>query len=282
MTTMAHTTRHAAPPRSLAPREHGAYGQLVVPLVTALVMGRLTAMESQAAPSPGAPSGHPGVAAALLSIASVAAFLAHEPLLVLLGQRGPRARRTGSSRALRVLAGLGAALLLAGGAGFALAPPVARVAVTVPLALAAIVALLIAREQEKTAAGEMVAAAALSSAALPVALASGVAPACAWGAWGAWTLAFAAATWAVRATIAHNKGGSSFAGRALPLLVPAGIAALLAALGARLVVASLPVFLFALAVTGAPPHPRELRRVGWGLVASTVITATLLIVGCRL
>ena len=68
-------------PRSLMPREHGAYGQLALPLLTALFSGRPTA------------------AAFLYSTAAVFAFFAHEPLLVLLGQRGSRAFRELGARA---------------------------------------------------------------------------------------------------------------------------------------------------------------------------------------
>ena len=59
-------------PRSLAPREHGAYGQLGLPMLAALG------------------SGLPGAVAALLSVSAWTLFLAHEPLLVLLGRRGER------------------------------------------------------------------------------------------------------------------------------------------------------------------------------------------------
>src|SRR5204862_336839 len=86
------------------PKEHGAYGQLLFPLATVLVVGRRTP------------------AALTLAAAAVLAFLAHEPLLVLLGHRGPRAARDDRSRALVWLAStaLGAAIL--GAAAFIDAP----------------------------------------------------------------------------------------------------------------------------------------------------------------
>ena len=60
---------------SLLPKEHGAYGQISFPLVAAFAVG--------------------GVSAGGLLIASalIAGFLAHEPALVMLGLRGPRAKR---------------------------------------------------------------------------------------------------------------------------------------------------------------------------------------------
>src|SRR5205823_6340503 len=68
---------------ALLPKEHGAYGQLLFPLITAMAVGR------------------PGVAAWSFAAAAVCAFLAHEPLLLLLGQRGPCARRERQDDAVR-------------------------------------------------------------------------------------------------------------------------------------------------------------------------------------
>ena len=47
----------------MLPKEHGAYGQLLFPIATALAIG------------------HPGPGAALLSAAALCAFLGHEPLV---------------------------------------------------------------------------------------------------------------------------------------------------------------------------------------------------------
>jgi hypothetical protein len=256
----------AQPARSLAPREHGAYGQLALPLVTALATAR------------------PGAAAALIAGAGVAAFLAHEPLLVVLGQRGPRARREDGPRALRALALLGGAAAALGAIGLALAPPAARIAAIVPLALCAPVAHFLRRGEERTAAGEITSAAALSAAALPVAAASGAPWPIAIGALVAWSLAFAASTWSVRAVIAFQKSRTSLARRILPTLAPLAIAAALAA--ARLIppasaAAVLPLGLLALVYAASPPHPRSLKRVGWSLVAGSVITAVVLVAGAR-
>ena len=61
-------------PRSLLPQEHGAWGQLAMPILSALALGA------------------PSAAALLLTAATVLAFLAHEPWLVVLGHRGMRAK----------------------------------------------------------------------------------------------------------------------------------------------------------------------------------------------
>src|SRR5512137_367547 len=88
-----------SPPRpgpSLLPREHGAWGQLAMPLLSGLALGR------------------PGAAAILLTLGIVLAFLAHEPLLVVLGHRGKRVRDAAGDRAVRRLAVLGLAAAASG------------------------------------------------------------------------------------------------------------------------------------------------------------------------
>ena len=67
------------------PREHGAYGQLVFPLVTAFGVAGLSS------------------GGLLLATAVIAAFLAHEPAAVRFGQRGVRASREDGAGAARWL-----------------------------------------------------------------------------------------------------------------------------------------------------------------------------------
>jgi hypothetical protein len=104
--------------RSLLPHEHGAYGQIALPLVCGLGMGR------------------PGIAAALLSAGAFAGFLSYEPLLVATGNRGKRARDEDGARARRLAAELLSLAVLLSGGGFALASPTARLASVVPPLLA--------------------------------------------------------------------------------------------------------------------------------------------------
>jgi hypothetical protein len=104
------------------------------------------------------------------------AFIAHEPLLVLLGQRGRRVAEEEGPRARRWLAATGGLAAVTGALGIALAPAAARLALALPAALAVVVALLVWRRLEKTTLGEVFVAAALASAGWAVALA-GHAPA---------------------------------------------------------------------------------------------------------
>src|SRR5512142_1044751 len=210
--------------RTLIPHEHGAWGQLLLPLVCGLALGRLTA------------------AALLLAAAVVLFFVAHEPLLVVLGQRGARVRAEHGPRARRWLGVLLAAAGAAGVAGLALAPAAARAAVLVPVALAGAVAWLVWRKREKTVLGEVTIAAALASAAAAVALAGAAGPA---------GLAAAAA---------------ALAASGFPAALP---------------VAAAPTLLISLAVCLGRVTPRRLRPLGWALVGSSMVTLAVLVAGLR-
>lgn len=262
------TTAPAPPRRSMLPHEHGAWGQLAMPLVAALAIGRPTA------------------AALLLAGAVVLAFVAHEPLLVLLGQRGRRAVQADGARAGRWLAATGGLAALAGGAGLLLAPPAARLALALPAALAVAVALLVWRRLEKTTAGETIVAAALASAGLAVALAAEVPLAAAVAAALAWTLAFAAATLAVQVILVRARSK----GRRDPGRLHAAGAAVIAALAFALVGAGLPgalgwavlpTALFSAAVCLGRFSPKRLRELGWALVGSSLVTLAVLVAGLR-
>lgn len=252
----------------LLPHEHGAYGQLGFPLAAMLVVGQVNAP------------------AALLIVACAAAFVAYEPLLVLLGQRGVRARREWAPEARRTL---GWAVVIAAGAGVAgaaLLPSVLRWTLLVPAVLGAAAVALILRRAHKTTAGELLVATALSSCALPVGVAAGLHWAAAIVAAVVFAAGFCAATLAVKATIALQRREAAAAARAGAvvgaLASPAAVAMLAAAVGqeARLSIATAPLSVLAVALAARPPSARHLRRVGWALIAAsaaaTVILAILL------
>ena len=270
MPETAPVTRAPEPTRTLIPHEHGAYGQLAFPLLTALAIGR------------------PTLPALLLAYAIVVAFVAHESLLVVLGQRGKRATEGDSPRARRVLAILGTQAVVTGLAGFALAPPPARAALALPLVLAAIVAWLVSRREEKTLLGEVTVAGALSSGGLAVALAAGAPLTWALGAWVTWLLSFSAATLAVQAVLvrARSKGQRdprlAHAAAALALVAGAFAAVPLAGLPRVAPLALLPTAALSIAVCLSRVSPKRLRELGWAMVASGVVTLLLLVVGLRL
>jgi hypothetical protein len=230
--------------------------------------------------------GHGTASSLLLAVAVVLAFVAHEPLLVLLGHRGRRVAEEEAPRARRWLAGTGGLALVAGGAGTVLAPPAARGALAVAAALALAVAALVWRRLEKTTGGEILVAAALASAAWGVALAGGAPHREAIAATLAWILSFAAATLAVQVVLARARSKGARDPGARNAILSAGLAlaaGLMSAAGlpAALAWATLPTAAFSAAVCVARVSPRRLRPLGWAMVGSSALTLVILVVGLR-
>ena len=255
---------------SLLPREHGAYAQAFFPLLTALALGGINA------------------AALLLVVSVVTVFLAHEPVLITLGNRGGRAKRETGAAAWRRLSWLVAIGAPAGLAGLWLAPPAARIAASIPLTLGTLLTPLIFRRQEKTAAGELLVAVTLSATMIPVAAAGGVALSAAIGASVVWAVVFVSGTVTVRGIIARAKkttepGWNHFAGPALSAsaIVLAVALALTDRVPTLAAVAVVPTALVALVFGLLGVHPRNLRRMGWSLVASNLAVLAALILGLR-
>jgi hypothetical protein len=253
----------------MLPREHGAYGQLLFPLVTALGIGR------------------PTTPALLLSAAALFAFIAHEPFLVLIGQRGARA-----ARELRAKAGVwfgvsASAAAACGIAAIAIVPTDVRRAVIVPAALAAALLGVILARREHTSSGEMLSALTLSSLALPVALAARASMMAATTCAVVFGAVFVSGTIGVGAVIAHTRRPPASGMRAGAVLVAVGSPVLLwwiasAGLGASSGPwAALPVCALAVRLAIVPPSAQRLRTVGWALVAATAASAVLLVATLR-
>jgi len=244
------------------PREHGAYGQLGLPLVAALAMGR------------------PTTSSLLFAASAIAGFIAHEPLLVWLGRRGPRARREHGARAGRYGALIGGAGAAMGIAAILLGPPTIARSTLLPLGLALVVFAFVWQDRERTTLGELVAGAALSSAALPVALSGGTSVALGLTACLAWALAFGCGTAAVRAVVRFAKTGQR--GFSLVAVVVGGSLLVgAAATRAPIALSAAPMLLVSWVLLSMPPKPKHLRRVGWALVASSTAVATLLVILAR-
>lgn len=242
--------------RSLWPREHGAYVQLLVPLCTALI----------------ATGG--SLASAAIALGACLAFLASEPLRVVVGARGPRLREALGPRARVRLALLGAAALLLGGVGLALAPPAAlglSALVAVPLGFVLVAA---TRRAEGTVLGELAAAIGLAGAAAPVAVAGGMRALDALTIWGAWSLAYATTVIAVHHVIARHRRGPTAAslGRWLGVaLAAAGLAALIAI--APIAWFAAPLVAAAVAVLIVTPPATRLRAIGVAFLALSLVAA---------
>jgi hypothetical protein len=250
--------------RSLWPKEHGAYGQLAMPLVAALA------------------SAKPGAASGFLVLGAAAAFVAHEPLLVVLGVRGTRARREDGPRAARIGVSFLVAALLFGVLGLALGGIDVVLASLVPLALVALLSPFVLRGAEKSTGGELVASAALSAAAVPVAVSAGLSLGAAALAWNVWVLAFAASTAGVRWVISKDR--TTFDARVLPSIVVASTIGLvaLASHAPTLAAAALPMVGLSWWLVAKPPARTALRRVGWTLMGASVTTAIVVVLATRL
>ena len=255
--------------RSLLPQEHGAWGQLAMPLISALAVAR------------------PSLSALLLTASTVLGFLAHEPWLVTLGHRGAKALKEEGARARKVMLQFLAAAGVTGVAGVWLAPMAARVALVVPVALcAAVIAFVLARK-ERTVPGELTVVSALASSGFAVALASGATLQAAAAGTATWVLSFAASVFAVQVVLIRglSKGEQDHGVRnavIAGLISVVGCAlAVLAGLGWVVPAAVAPTAGLSLVVCLAPFSARQLRTLGWALVGSTTATLIVLIVGLR-
>lgn len=258
---------------SLLPKEHGAYGQMAFPLATAV------AIAGMSAPS------------LLIVVAVIAGFLAHEPLLVIAGMRGQRARREEFGAAVPWLAALGVTSIVAGATAIVVMPLEARWFVIVPLAPAAGVFLAIAAGREKSWLAEVGVALAFSLAAIPTALAANVGLEIAAAIGVTFAVHFVLATLSVRVVILKVRSGGNVRALAATrsavfVLAGAAVAVVIAAcargaLPWATLVALVPGITAAVWLAGAPPPAARLRRVGWALMATSLATAMILIVGLR-
>jgi hypothetical protein len=258
-------------PIFLFPREHGAYGQLAFPLITSLAVAGFS------------------TTALLIVLSVVAGFLAHEPLLVLLGRRGARAKR---DRHLAAVVGVIAAGTVALGAGLAaawLATPLIRWSILLPLIPATMLAVAIVIEHEKRALGEVAAALTFSLVAVPISLASGATLRTAISVGIVFASIFVTSTLAVRVVVLRVRGGghprSERATRITVLIVSTALAVGFVIAGRRQAIPWAAAAAAAPGVAGAvwlsmiPPSPTRLRTVGWTLVATAGMAAVMLVLG---
>ena len=242
----------------MLPREHGAYFQLAIPLLAAEFSQR------------------PNVAGAALAASACLAFLAHEPLLILVGARGARRRADDAGRArawFAVLAG-GAGVL--GVTGLALAPRGALGIAALAAAGIAGLVVLAARRSEHTLGGELIAAAALTGASAVVVAAGGATVATALQQWLGWAIGFGATVVAVHRVLARHKRPAAVVDRILAIVLAASSAALIATAWRYPTSAiAAPLVVLATAVVAFPPRATRLRAVGVAIVAVALVSAAL-------
>jgi hypothetical protein len=255
--------------RSLLPQEHGAYGQITFPLVTAFAVAGFS------------------TAGLLFAAAVGAGFLAHEPAAVLLGLRGGRSRRELRGPAFRWLVLCLVITAAAGAAAVLTVDPAGRWSIAVPLAPALLLAFMTARGRDKSSSGEVLAAVTFAGAAVPVCIAAGASATTAAAVAIPFALLFGASTLAVRVVILKVRGGgdpraTAATRRAALFLVGGATVALAVAIAvdrlpASVLAAAGPGLLTAAVVAAHPPSPARLRTLGWALIGVSVVTAAIVI-----
>jgi len=250
--------------RKMVPREHGAYAELLFPIVTVLL------------------GGSPTTSTWLLAIGAIACFLANEPLLVLFGQRGTRTKREESERAKRALLVFALVALGTGIAGLLLAAPVVQYAVGVPLLLGVALVMLAIQGLERSMVGEALAASTLSSIAVPLGLSAGLDLTLTLAVALIWLVTSLLGTAVVRLTVARTKAKSDEElacvrfKRALLILVSLAVIAVGVAapygsrVGLWILAAAVPVAVVVLVMAVLQPTARRLRLMGWSLVAANL------------
>jgi hypothetical protein len=256
----------------MLPREHGAYFQLAFSLVTSLVVAR------------GLP------AADFIAIAVVCGFLAHEPLLLLLGGRGVRAEQAMRARARVWFATTFLTMFAAGVAAFWLTSAAARWSFVLPLVPAAWVGAAATSSQEKRASTEIAVALAFAFTAFPICLSAGVGVDTATSVALVFASVYVAGVLCVRAlALARRGGGNPAASRATQFALL--VVAVGSALGMAIAVSRgwLPWTTMTAATPGLAtavvlamrPRRAGLKTVGWSL-ALTSATAALILIGAAL
>ena len=262
--------------RRMIPREHGAYAELLFPIVTVLL------------------GGLPTTSTWLLAIGAIAAFLANEPLLILVGQRGSRMKREQDDRAKRALLIFTVFALGAGISGLALAPRVAQLAVVLPLLLGGTLIMLAIQGLERSMFGEALAAAALSSIAVPLGLSARLSLTAALAVALIWAATALLGTSVVRLTVARTKAktpqelrtvGLKRAGLILVSLAVTAVG-VAAPFGSRagfwVLAAAVPVAVTVLVMAALQPTARRLRLLGWSLVAANLLSLIAVVTTLRI
>jgi hypothetical protein len=241
--------------RWLLPREHGAYAEVIFPLVTVFFLGK------------------PTLASCGLSLAILAGFLAHEPLQILLGARGGALQRELRGRARAQGALLLTASSAAAAFGLCRADALVVVAAAGLLPALALLLGLTLAGRSKSLLGETLVALVLAFAAVPVALAAGLSPPAALRSALAWSAVFGLGTATVHALLARKKRGvfaPSFAVMGMGMGVISGAVFWLLSGRGSWPVATVPMSLVAVAALGLRLPPKRLRALGWAMVLAHV------------
>ena len=224
-----------------------------------------------------------------LALSALCLFLGHEPLAVLLGVRGRRLKESLGERARH----RAVALLSAGGFLGTVAAvqswEVLWPSLLLPSVPAFLLLPLVLSGRQKTLLGEMLVVTAFSTLVLPLGVSAGAEPALAGAASLVWWVSFFLGTLEVHAIKARYKEKAQrvwtrWASPATSLLTLAVCTVALSRAGSGSSVpflALIPPALAVLSVDIARVHPRNLKKVGWALVAANTLSLAFLVAGGR-
>lgn len=240
----------------LHPREHGAYAILGMPLLTALLIGGLTSV------------------GLLTTVAAIAGFLANEPLLIVSGRRGKRTRFS-APFARRALVALLSVAIACGGLALWQGTTGVRVALVACGLLAFAGFGFSATGRQRSLTAQFIGIIGLTMPSAAVLLAGGVDVWLTMGVCSAWILGRIATTTSVRSVVARHKASLHRRvprGNDLILVLVAAtfVAGLTLDLQAWLTVS--PLLLAAAALRVWPPDVRDIRQLGWRLLAVNVVS----------
>jgi hypothetical protein len=250
----------------LFPREHGAYAQLVFPILSGLLLGR------------------PGWVAFGFAAAAILIFMTSEPVEIVLGVRGSHPRERQGSQAKRQLALIAPFAAATGLAALAAAPRFARLAALAPIAVAAALIPIVLSRRLKTLTAEILAALGFAGLHPLIGASSGLRGPALVDPAAVWFLAFTTATLAVHAIKARHMHRD-------PWLPPAAlVASIVVALGAVFLAIDHPARRTAACAAAIPAvmviavnllrlSPRSLKAVGWCVTAADVAALAILVFG---
>lgn len=239
--------------RLLLPREHGAYVQLLAPLTLSFALT----------------GGN--IAASLFALAALLAFMANEPLLVVLGHRGKRLHAESKQRATRMVAAYVAALAIVGVTALALADWPTRILAAALAVPAALLVVLAVKRRQRTLLGELFALVVLAGAAAPVASAAGMPVADTLRVLAGWIVGYGCSVVVVHRVIDRGREprGAEDVGLAVAFLCIAAVAVVVS--GATFASTAAPLALSASVVALIAPKPTRLRAIGFAMVGASML-----------
>lgn len=252
--SVAGNSVHEAPTTNLLPRERGAYATLLIPIVTTWFIAGVNP------------------AALLLSMFAIGVFFTSEPIRVLLGHRGTRFCDRHRQQAWVRLQWLVPAWSAAAAASWLLGDTNVQIGMSLVAVMSVGYLPWIWTREERSSMGPLAAVIVITSWIVPITLAGGLSFQVALGMWATWSAAFLLGTSAVRSIIAKSKGKYDWCSAATPPLVTM-VGFVLVTLGRIELLAVLPVFVVSETIVAIGPSPRQLKKIGWTLVATTLVTA---------